>query len=304
MATGTDEFLYHYKAKINSVYDGDGVYEADVFLGLGISAKKELRLYGVDCPEMKFTHRLAGIVVRDYVRTLILDKTLVVKTHKDHNGKYGRLLVDVFIGDKSLADILIDLKYAKEYFGDTKTPWTYEELQYVVNHPHGDPTLTYLEQWTSFATASSEYSNEIYAAKQVVGAPDTGFTVGSNQADSPKAWAEATEDKQRINTIMCGFDVDVYISGVQIRETYNAGAILKLEVLKGNDWQQVFIVIFGSEQGGKMTGVQTGKISDTIITLNTPLSYLSNKIRLSVGDGKAEYNEIDAVRLLGMAPPQ
>jgi hypothetical protein len=57
--TGTDEFLYHYKAKINSVYDGDGVYEADVFLGLGISAKKELRLYGVDCPEMKFTHRLA-----------------------------------------------------------------------------------------------------------------------------------------------------------------------------------------------------------------------------------------------------
>jgi hypothetical protein len=53
---------------------------------------------------------------------------------------------------------------------------------------------------------------------------------------------------------------------------------------KGNDWQQVFIVIFGSEQGGKMTGVQTGKISDTIITLTTPLTYLSNKIRLSVGD--------------------
>jgi hypothetical protein len=56
-----------------------------------------------------------------------------------------------------------------------------------------------------------------------------------------------------------------------------SGAILKLEVLKDNDWEQVFIVIFGSEQGGKMTGVQTGKISDTIITLNTPLSYLSNK---------------------------
>jgi hypothetical protein len=43
----------------------------------------------------------------------------------------------------------------------------------------------------------------------ILQAPDTGFTVGSNQADSPKAWAEATEDKQRINTIMCGFDVDV-----------------------------------------------------------------------------------------------
>jgi hypothetical protein len=41
---------------------------------------------------------------------------------------------------------------------------------------------------------------------------------------------------------MCGFDTDVYISGVQIRETYNAGAILKLEVLKNNDWEQVFIV--------------------------------------------------------------
>jgi hypothetical protein len=56
--------------------------------------------------------------------------------------------------------------------------------------------------------------------------PDTGFTVGSNQADSPKAWAEATEDKQRINTIMCGFDTDVYISGVQIRETNHWGGAI------------------------------------------------------------------------------
>jgi hypothetical protein len=52
--------------------------------------------------------------------------------------------------------------------------------------------------------------------------PITGFTVGSNQADSPKAWAEATEDKQRINTIMCGFDTDVYISGVGFYLTNNS----------------------------------------------------------------------------------
>jgi hypothetical protein len=100
---------------------------------------------------------------------------------------------------------LIDLKYAKEYFGDTKTPWTYEELQYVVNHPHGGTTLTYLEQWTDFANASSQFSNERYAAKQVVGRPDTNLVVGANQAESPKAWAEATDHKERINTLMCGF---------------------------------------------------------------------------------------------------
>jgi hypothetical protein len=67
-----------------------------------------------------------------------------------------------------------------------------------------------------------------------------------------------TKQPDGVNFVIFGFSVAnrktdfiFYISGVQIRETYNAGAILKLEVLKGNDWQQVFIVIFGSEQGGK-----------------------------------------------------
>jgi hypothetical protein len=76
---------------------------------------------------------------------LILDKTLVVKTHKDHNGKYGRLLVDVFIGDKSLGANQMSkhsLKELDKIANDIhKEPnkmnaYTPEQLQQIANDTH------------------------------------------------------------------------------------------------------------------------------------------------------------------------
>jgi hypothetical protein len=49
-----------------------------------------------------------------------------------------------------------------------------------------------------------------------------------------------------------------------------------------------------------MTGVNPGKVSDTSIKLTNILNYKSNQIRISVGEvGVNEYNEIDAVELIG-----
>jgi surface protein len=47
-----------------------------------------------------------------------------------------------------------------------------------------------------------------------------------------------------------------------------------------------------------MTGVQPGKISDTIITLTSALDYLSNKIRLTIGVINGKMNAIDSVELI------
>jgi micrococcal nuclease len=304
MATGTGEFLYHYKAKITSVYDGDGIYESRVRLGIGVSCKKQLRLHGVDCPEMKGNHRLAGIVVRDFVRNLILGKTIIIKTHKDHLGKYGRLLVDIFIDDVSLARTLISKGYAKEYFGGTKTPWTFEELQYIVNNPTDNSPITTLYQFCNTARASSEYSSSRYGAHWVQGPPDTGLKVNDTQQEHPKAWAQAKEDKGKLNNIICNYVKKVYIKSVDMLIIYNPDCVVAMSVYDGTVWKVVFNVQSSSNQGGTISGVQQNKVSLVTLTLDTPLAYPSNKIQLYIGGKGDKYHEIDSIRLIGTDKPE
>jgi len=130
--------MYEYKAEILSVYDGDGVYDAKVDMGMNLFQRKDLRLYGVDTPELRGSQRRAGLVVRDFVRDLILNKEAIIKTHRDKTGKYGRLLCDILIISEDgldfedLADILIEKKYAKPYFGKKKEEWSMQEIDFIL----------------------------------------------------------------------------------------------------------------------------------------------------------------------------
>ena len=125
--------MYEYKAKILKVYDGDGSFDAEIDLGLGIIIKRKIRLFGVDTPEMKTFQYQAGKVVRDFVRDLILDKYVIIKTKKDASGKYGRLLATINVNNKDLSTLLLTRSYAKKYLGGTKTPWSPRDLQYIVD---------------------------------------------------------------------------------------------------------------------------------------------------------------------------
>lgn len=125
--------MYEYKAKIDYVYDGDGTYRGTIDLGMKIYLERDMRLYGVDTPELRGEQYEAGIIVRDLVKELLLDEPeLAITTHKDESGKYGRLLVDIHIPDVGdLANYLVSLGYAKRYTGGTKEPWTAEELNFI-----------------------------------------------------------------------------------------------------------------------------------------------------------------------------
>ena len=126
--------LYTYKTHIHSVYDGDGTYKATLELGLNMSVNKHLRLYGVDCPEIRGLNKKAGIKVRDFVRSLILDKTVLITTEKDKTGKYGRLLCSIQLPNDDLGALLIRKGYAKPYFGDKKEPFTHDELLHIIEN--------------------------------------------------------------------------------------------------------------------------------------------------------------------------
>ncbi len=107
--------MYEYRAKIVDVYDGD-TFTFYVDLGFDVWVKSKLRLYGVDTPELRGSDKEMGIIVRDYVKELILNKLVTIRVHK--KGKYGRYVANVFFQEEpskswvGLSKDLIDKKLA------------------------------------------------------------------------------------------------------------------------------------------------------------------------------------------------
>lgn len=94
--------LYHYTALVTSVYDGDTL-TVDIDLGLNMWAKSQvIRLWKVDTPELRGAERERGLLVRDEIRKLVLNKYVLVRTildkrGQDKTGKYGRLLGEILV---------------------------------------------------------------------------------------------------------------------------------------------------------------------------------------------------------------
>ncbi len=106
--------MYNYKAHIKAVYDGDTV-TAVVDLGFLHYQEMKLRLYGIDTPEMRGEEREEGLVVRDILRGMILDKEVEIHTFKDKQGKYGRYLATIHLDDLNVNQWLVDNGHAVEY---------------------------------------------------------------------------------------------------------------------------------------------------------------------------------------------
>lgn len=106
--------MYNYKAFIKDVYDGDTV-TAVVDLGFLHYQEMKLRLYGIDTPELRGEEREAGIVVRDILRSMILEKEVEIHSYKDKQGKYGRYLATIIIDEVNINQWLVDNGHAKPY---------------------------------------------------------------------------------------------------------------------------------------------------------------------------------------------
>ena len=108
--------MYNYKAKIIGVYDGDTV-TAMVDLGFLHFQEMKLRLYGIDTPELRGPEREQGIIVRDILREMILNKEVTIRSYKDKQGKYGRYLANIITEDGlEVNQWLVDNGHAKEYY--------------------------------------------------------------------------------------------------------------------------------------------------------------------------------------------
>ena len=112
--------LYHYKAFVSSVYDGD-TCTVDIDLGLGTWIRGEkIRLYRINAPEIRGEEREAGLRSRDFLRSQIAEKDIIIQSVKDRKGKYGRYLAEIWLMNENEDFININDLIVSEGFAEYK----------------------------------------------------------------------------------------------------------------------------------------------------------------------------------------
>ena len=120
--------MYEYRCKVVKIVDGDTV-DVDIDLGFGVWLKKErIRMFGIDTPESRtrdLDEKKYGLMAKDYITKLLDDEGgIVLKTRKDAEGKYGRILGELWrttdLADRSINQIMIEKHHAVSYHGQSK----------------------------------------------------------------------------------------------------------------------------------------------------------------------------------------
>jgi len=123
------------KARVCSIYDGDTITCIFIhkFKDIGIPIKLNIRILGVDCPEIKSNNPIesnAAELVRDHLARMIFEKDVDIIIEKwDKYG--GRALANVYYNNINISQYLIENNMGKQYNGNKKTTWTNDELNKI-----------------------------------------------------------------------------------------------------------------------------------------------------------------------------
>ena len=91
--------MYEYRAKLERVVDGDTV-DLVVDLGFGVLRRDRFRLVGIDAPERRKETMNEYRAASGHLHELMYgyEDELLIQTHKDEQGKYGRYLATIIAG--------------------------------------------------------------------------------------------------------------------------------------------------------------------------------------------------------------
>ena len=127
--------MYEYRVEIKRIVDGDTV-DVDIDLGFGIWMKNErIRLYGIDTPESRtrdLEEKKYGLAAKMFLENMLDDTKIIMKTNKDAEGKFGRILGSFWrttnYVDQSINDYLVEKHHAVRYYGQSKDDIKEEHL--------------------------------------------------------------------------------------------------------------------------------------------------------------------------------
>ncbi|MGI8624186.1 MAG: thermonuclease family protein [Solirubrobacteraceae bacterium] len=95
-----------YAATFLRAHDGD-TYTLRVDLGLRVAVTIEVRLRGVNTPEITGETKPAGLVAQIAAEEFLRSGSIVIVTYKDRRS-FTRWIADVFVDGSSVADHLLD----------------------------------------------------------------------------------------------------------------------------------------------------------------------------------------------------
>ena len=116
--------MYEYRCAVLRVVDGDTV-DVDIDLGFGVWLRNErVRIMGIDTPESRTSdevEKIFGLAAKKRLGER-LGETAILRTQKPGKSdeKFGRILGDFVLDDKTASVMLIEEGHGVPYFGDSK----------------------------------------------------------------------------------------------------------------------------------------------------------------------------------------
>ena len=119
--------MFEYSCKLIKVIDGDTI-DIDIDLGFGVWLRNQrIRMYGIDTPESRtrdLDEKKYGLAAKAFLTEMLDDSHLILKTHKDERGKFGRILGEIWrttnFADQSINNYMIEKHHAVAYHGQSK----------------------------------------------------------------------------------------------------------------------------------------------------------------------------------------
>ena len=103
---------YTYYARVERIVDGDTV---DLYVASGFKhvLRDRFRLEGIDAWETRGPERERGLAATRALAELIDGKPLVIDTHGDKRGKYGRWIATIWVDGVNVNEWLVEHGHAE-----------------------------------------------------------------------------------------------------------------------------------------------------------------------------------------------
>ena len=115
--------MFEYLCKVSRVVDGDTI-DVNIDLGFQIWHKARVRMAGIDTPESRTrrkAEKVLGLAAKARLKELLKGQKVSIQCTKE-KGKFGPILADVVVNDKSINQQLIEEGHARKYMGGKKEP--------------------------------------------------------------------------------------------------------------------------------------------------------------------------------------